>query len=75
MTSRLTEVQVVGAEKRRKDSEKYYAYCLRAGYSNAKTHTVWRRYSEFDGLQQTLQALSKPKARSTSLDAFRKPLI
>ena len=39
------------------DGDKYYVYLLHVAYASGKLSDVWRRYSEFDALRETLSGL------------------
>jgi hypothetical protein len=55
----IVKIVLQGAEKRKVKGDRYYVYCLDIAHESGKHAVVWRRYSEFDGLRETLIALRK----------------
>jgi hypothetical protein len=60
----ITGIVLRGAEKRKHKGDKYYAYCLAIMRDDGRVEQVWRRYSEFDALRETLVALSMRAPRA-----------
>ena len=45
------------SHEHQQDGDKYYVYLLHVAYASGKLSDVWRRYSEFDALRETLSGL------------------
>eukprot|EP00037_Helgoeca_nana_P000619 m.22537 g.22537 ORF g.22537 m.22537 type:complete len:717 (-) comp10760_c0_seq2:1166-3316(-) len=59
--SGIIRCDIEGYEKRpgTKDVGKHYVYRIRIEYASGKVDRVWRRYSQFDALKQTLSVFLK----------------
>jgi hypothetical protein len=58
-------IKVLGTEKFKHKHDKFYAYCLAVSHKSGKHVNIWRRYSEFDSLRETLESLLKTKSHKT----------
>lgn len=56
----IVEFNIPTAEKRR-EGGKHYAYEIIVKYSDGSKDRIWRRYSQFDALRDTIQAILGPE--------------
>ncbi len=67
MADTVSNVTIAEPEKRRDEGGKYYAYRVEVRFASGRSALVWRRYSQFDALHDTVAGVLRAAKSAVAL--------